>query len=382
VGPSPSAPTASHLPAPPSNAGTFPDPDSVTWKQVVAGLTSPVDIQFPDDSTGRMFVVEQAGRIRVVENGQLLSTPFLDISDRVESRGNEQGLLGLAFHPRFKDNPIFFVNYTDRDKHDVIARFRLSSDPHRADAGSEVRLISQDDPFPNHNGGVLAFGPDGFLYAGLGDGGGADDVLGSGQNKNTLLGKILRLDVDHGNPYAIPADNPFVAAGGSSEIWAYGLRNPWRISFDRANGDLYIADVGQDTWEEVDFWPAGAPGGANFGWNYREGFHHFAGSPPVALHLISPIAEYSHDEGGCSVTGGFVYRGHLPNWPGIYLYGDYCSGKIWGLLHPPGSSSQAAWPSKVLFETKASITTFGQDLAGEVYFADRSGVIYRLEAAP
>lgn len=329
-----------------------------------------------------MFVLEQPGRIRIVENGKLLAAPFLDISDRVESGGNEQGLLGLAFHPSFAQSGAFFVNYTDRQHHDVIARFRVSADPNRADAASEVVLVSVDDPFPNHNGGVLAFGPDGFLYAGFGDGGGADDILGSGQNTNTLLGKILRLDVDHGDPYAVPASNPFARSGGRGEIWAYGLRNPWRLSFDRATGDLYIGDVGQDTWEEVDFLAAGSAGGTNFGWNYREGSHHFAGDPPATLHLTYPVAEYSHAEGGCSVTGGYVYRGQLPDWQGIYLYGDYCSGKIWGLLRVLPGNSAESWKSQLLFNTFASITTFGQDFAGEVYFADRGGAIFRLQGTP
>jgi glucose/arabinose dehydrogenase len=326
-----------------------------------------------------MFVVEQAGRIRIAENGRLLQAPFLDISDRVDSNGNEQGLLGLAFHPRYAENGLFYVNYTDTSKHDVIARFHVSGDPERADAASEAILISVDDPYPNHNGGVLVFGPDGYLYAGLGDGGGAGDPLGSGQNTDSLLGKILRLDVDHGSPYAIPADNPFTHGGGLPEVWAYGLRNPWRISFDRGTGDLYIADVGQDLWEEVDFLKAGSPGGPDFGWNYREGLHRFSGNPPPSLHLTDPVVEYSHLEGGCSITGGFVYRGQMPEWDGIYLYGDFCSGKIWGLIHSTDASGGTRWQSEPLFSSGFNITTFGQDPAGGIYVADRGGGIYQLQ---
>jgi glucose/arabinose dehydrogenase len=363
-------------------ATSFPNPKAFAWTAVVAGLESPVDIQFPDDGTGRMFVVEQRGRIRIVQADQLLPTPFLDITDRVDSGGDEQGLLGLAFHPHFSENGLFFVSYTDNQRHDVIARFLISADPNQADAGSGKILISVDDPFPNHNGGVLAFGPDGYLYAGLGDGGGANDPFGNGQSTDTLLGKILRLDVDRGDPYAVPGGNPFVHSGGRPEIWAYGLRNPWRLSFDRATGDLYIADVGQDTWEEVDFLPAGSTGGTNFGWNYREGNHPFKGEPPASLHLTYPVAEYSHTEGSCAVTGGYVYRGAMPEWQGIYLYGDYCSGKIWGLRHDASAQGDQQWTSALLFESNAHITTFGQDQAEETYFADREGTIYRLTRAP
>jgi glucose/arabinose dehydrogenase len=324
-----------------------------------------------------MFVIEQAGRIRIAKNGQLSEPAFLDLTDRVGSAGNEQGLLGLAFHPDFKDNPYFYVNYTDKNGNTVIARFQASGDT--ADPASEKDLLKLDQPFPNHNGGVLSFGPkDGYLYAGLGDGGSAGDPYGNGQNTNVLLGKILRIDVDHGDPYAIPPDNPFANTGGKPEIWAYGLRNPWRISFDKLTGDLYIGDVGQDLWEEVDVAIGNLPG-LDYGWNYREGMHPYVGSPPASLKLTYPVVEYSHTVGGCSVTGGYVYRGSMPEWQGIYLYGDFCSGIIWGLIRSPDPSSGQPWQSQVLFQTKASITTFGQDPGGEIYFADRGGTIYRLE---
>jgi glucose/arabinose dehydrogenase len=335
-------------------------------------------MEFPNDQTGRIFIVEQEGHIEIVKDDRLLSTPFLDIVDRVDSQGNEQGLLGLAFHPQFPDNGRFYVCYTDHSKHDIISRFQVTGDPDRADASSETVLLSVDEPFSNHNGGVLKFGPDGYLYAGLGDGGSGGDPFGNGQNQQTLLGKVLRIDVDHGDPYAVPPDNPFLHGGGRPEIWAYGLRNPWRLSFDQVTGDLYIGDVGQDTWEEIDFLAAGATGGTNFGWNILEGTHRYSGNASPPSGLAPPIAEYSHAEGGCAVTGGYVYRGAMPEWTGIYLYGDYCSGKIWGLLHPRAGSTDATWKSMLLFETRASITTFGQDRAGELYFADRNGSILRL----
>jgi glucose/arabinose dehydrogenase len=241
-----------------------------------------------------------------------------------------------------------------------------------ADPASEKDLLHIQQPFPNHNGGQMAFGPDGSLYMGLGDGGSEGDPNKNGQNKNILLGKILRIDVDHGNPYAIPMDNPFVNGGGKAEIWAYGLRNPWRISFDKPSGNLYIADVGQDLWEEVDVVPSKA-GGLNFGWNYYEGMHPYAGNPPAGVNFTFPVMEYSHAIGGCAIIGGYVYRGAITELQGIYFYGDDCSGKIWGLIH-----SNNGWQSQVLFETGANITTFGQDPAGEIYFADRRGTIYKL----
>lgn len=371
---SPAPPTETAVPPPtpaPVDAGSFPDASAYQWQPVVSGLDSPVDVQFPPDGSGRMFVLEQDGRIRIVENGQLLETPLLDLNNQVGSLGNEQGLLGLAFHPRFQENGNFYVNYTDNNGNTVIARFHADGDA--ADPASEKVLLQVDQPFPNHNGGVLTFGPDGYLYAGLGDGGAADDPFGNAQNLTTLLGKVLRLDVDGGDPYRIPPDNPF-----GNEIWAYGLRNPWRISFDRLTGDLYIADVGQGAWEEIDFSKGNAPG-QNYGWKFFEGSHAYIGKPTATDHLTYPVAEYSHSEGGCSVTGGYAYRGaSLPEWLGIYLYGDYCSGLVWGLIHSGDESSGLQWQSQLLFETGFNITTFGQDRAGEIYLADRGGTVYRL----
>jgi len=344
---------------------TFPDPAAYTWQGIVSGLQRPVDLQA--NGTGRLFVVEKVGRIRIIENDQLLEAPFLDISDRVGSSGNEQGLLGLAFHPQYQQNGRFFVNYTDTSGDTVLARFQVSSDPNVADPNSEVKLLGVQQPFPNHNGGVLAFGPDGYLYAGLGDGGSAGDPFGNAQNTGVLLGKILRLDVNSADPYANPSDNPF-----GNEIWAYGLRNPWRFSFDKGTGDLYIGDVGQGDWEEIDFLPAGSSPGANFGWSFREGAHDYKGGGPQGM--VEPVAEYSHSEGGCSVTGGYVYRGSMPEWNGIYLYADYCSGLIWGLIR-----SDTGWQHQVLFDASLSnITSFGQDDAGELYIVRDNGGVFRL----
>ena len=364
--PATSAPTQIPFTDTPSSALTFPDPNAYQWQPVVSDLLRPVDLQA--DGSGRQFVIEKIGRIRIIQDGQLQIQPFLDITDRVGSGSNEQGLLGLAFHPQYSENGWFFVNYTDTNGDTVIARFQVSDDASLADPNSEVELLGIGQPYPNHNGGVLAFGPDGYLYAGMGDGGAAGDPHGNGQNTETLLGKILRLDVDSGEPYAIPADNPF-----GNENWAYGLRNPWRMSFDKLTGDLYIGDVGQGDWEEVDFLAAGSAGGANFGWDIREGAHDFEGGDSNGI--IDPIAEYSHPEGGCSVTGGYVYRGSMPEWNGIYVYGDYCTGLIWGLIR-----SGDTWQEQLLFDVDVTITSFGQDEAGELYLVSDSGGIYRLGA--
>src|SRR5215216_3483673 len=358
------APTDSPPTDTPPSASTFPDPNSYRWQPLVSGLDRPVDLQA--DESGRLFIIEKVGRIRILQDGQLLEQPFLDITDRVGSDGNEQGLLGLAFHPQYAQNGRFFVNYTNNNGDTEIARFQVSGDPNSADPNSEVKLLGVNQPFPNHNGGVLAFGPDGYLYAGLGDGGAAGDPLGNAQNTNALLGKILRIDVDSAEPYAVPADNPF-----GNEVWAYGLRNPWRFSFDRATGDLYIGDVGQNAWEEIDYLPTGSAGGTNFGWDQREGAHDYQGT--ASANFTEPVAEYSHQEGGCSVTGGYVYRGSMPEWNGIYLYGDYCTGLIWGLIR-----SNDGWQKQQQFDVDVTITSFGQDEAGEIYLLGDDGSIYRL----
>ncbi len=361
----------------PQSVTSLPDPSGYTWQTIANGLSNPVGLTSPKDGSDRLFILEQAGIIRILKNDALLPTPFLDIRDRVGSRGSEQGLLGLAFHPNYAENGYFYINYTDLSGNTVIARFSVSTDdPERADPGSETRLLSVRQPYPNHNGGMLAFGPDRYLYLGLGDGGSGGDPQGNGQSLDTLLGKILRIDVDHGSPYAIPDSNPFANDEGKKpEIWAYGLRNPWRFSFDRQTGDLYIGDVGQNLWEEIDYLPAGSPGGANFGWNYFEGLHAYDNRvAPSNLGSIPPVAEYSHSQ-GCSVTGGVVYRGtSLPEWQGVYLYADYCSGNVWGLLGKP----QNNWANALLFENTGRITSFGEDEQGEVYLVDHTGRVARL----
>ncbi len=327
-----------------------------------------------------MFILEQPGRIRVVENGTLLQPAFLDIVSQVTSEGNEQGLLGLAFHPGYTENGRFFINYTGRGVDTVVSSWSVSQDRNVAEPGSETVLLTVDQPAANHNGGHLVFGPDGYLYIGLGDGGGAGDRYGNGQNGQTLLGAMLRLDVDAGEPYAIPDDNPFLGEPAVlDEIWATGLRNPWRYSFDRLTGDLYIADVGQNAWEEVNFQPAASGGGENYGWPIMEGTHCFSGEGCGSEGLVAPVWEYDHSA-GCSVTGGYVYRGRqYPILQGIYVVGDYCSGTIWGLARGAGGT----WRSAVLAQTDANLSSFGQDEEAELYLVDRSsGTLYRLVARP
>lgn len=346
-----------------TNVSQFPDATAYEWRLIASGLTRPVDLQSAYDGSGRLFIIEKYGVIRLFKDGLLLQEPFLNIDDRVNDRGNEMGLLGFAFHPNFEQNGYFYVNYTGEGGHTFISRFQASGDT--ADPNSETILLTVNQPYPNHNGGAVTFGPDGYLYLGLGDGGAGGDPLKNGQNTESLLGKILRIDVDQGDPYAIPADNPF-----GNEVWAYGLRNPWRISFDQVTGDLWIGDVGQNVWEEIDYLPAGSPGGANFGWSIMEASYGYDGEAQPGLLL--PAAEYSHDF-GCSVTGGYVYRGAMPEWNGVYLYGDYCSGIIWGLINVSGQ-----WQSQSLFEAGTTITSFGQDESGEVYLLSDTGNVFIL----
>jgi glucose/arabinose dehydrogenase len=350
----------------------------IDLQPVVGGLANPVAITHAGDGSGRLFITLQAGRIVIFDGSQILPTPFLDLSSLV-SRGGEQGLLGVAFHPAYPSNGLFFVNYTNIDGNTVIARYSRSLDPNVADPNSAAILLTINQPFTNHNGGQLQFGPDGYLYIGMGDGGSAGDPLNNGQNLGTLLGKMLRIDVDSAFPYAIPRTNPFVGiAGALPEIWALGLRNPWRFSFDRSTGDLFIGDVGQNSWEEVDFQPADSPGGENYGWNRMEGNHCF---PPSSncnpVGLILPILEYDHSA-GCSITGGYRYRGtQNPDLMGIYLYGDYCTGRIWGASEQAGGG----WTTAELLDTSFAITTLGEDEAGELYVAQYSpsgGAIYRI----
>ncbi len=345
-------------------------------QSVVTGLSSPVYVTQPADGSGRLFIVEQAGMIRILRPGVgLLPTPFLDIRSRVVS-GGEQGLLSVAFHPSYASSGRFFVNYTSPagSLHSVIAEYHVSAgNPDVADP-TETVLLTIPQPFTNHNGGLNLFGPDGMLYIGLGDGGSGGDPLGNGQRLSTLLGKILRIDVNVGAPYSIPRDNPFIRiAGARREIFAYGLRNPWRFSFDRGTGRLFIADVGQSSWEEVDV----GGQGRNFGWNVMEGAHCYPpGSQCTTVGLALPIAEYDHTF-GCSVTGGYVYRGtNVPELAAKYLFGDYCSGRLWSLTE----TSPGRWTMALLLQTGLNISSFGEDQSGEVYVVDYRGGIYTLAA--
>ena len=363
---------------PTAPASTSTATTSIALELVTDQVRNPVFVTQAGDGSARLFVVEKTGTIAIVKNGQRATTPFLDISSLITSNGSEQGLLGLAFHPKYAENGMFFVYYTASNGDNTVARYNVSATPDAADLQSGLVLFAQPDPAANHNGGMLAFGPDGYLYVGLGDGGGAGDTYGNGQNRATLLGKLLRINVDRGEPYAIPANNPWLNGGDARpEIWAYGLRNPWRFSFDRATGDLYIGDVGQNQYEEIDFQPAGTPGGRNYGWNIREGMHCFRSETCTTDGLTDPVAEYTHAE-GCSVTGGYVYRGTaIPALVGTYLYGDYCSGTIWGLRR----TASGAWQSSTLLSTSANISSFGEDQNGELYVVDLGGKIYRVVAA-
>ncbi|MDX1615684.1 MAG: PQQ-dependent sugar dehydrogenase [Candidatus Promineifilaceae bacterium] len=372
------APTSTASPAPPT-ATTAPTVtptatpqavSAVSLAQVAGGFERPTYLTHAGDE--RLFVLEQVGRISILSQGQRLGEPFLDIRDRVGSANLEQGLLSVAFHPQHASNGRFFVYYTDRGGTVIVAEYRVhADDTNRADAESERVLLSVPQPYPNHNGGQLQFGPDGFLYIGLGDGGSAGDPQGHGQNRQTLLGSLLRIDVDAGEPYDIPGDNPFVEQSEvPDEIYAYGLRNPWRFSFDRATSDLFLADVGQQQWEEVNFVPRGEGAGANFGWNILEGTHCYQASDCDANGTILPVAEYNHQPGHCSVTGGYVYRGEAHEaLTGNYFFADYCSGTIWAMVPGP----EGRWTWQVVQQSGLRIASFGQDLAGELYVLDHEG---------
>ena len=374
----PAATTTSPTPTPNATASAKPaDPDHLRLVAFASGLNRPINVTNAGDGSNRLFVNEQDGVIRVVEpDGALRSEPFLDIRRLVLS-GGERGLLGLAFHPDFPAQPRIYVDYTRvPDGATVIAEFHATAD--RADLASERVVMLIPQPFANHNGGQLAFGPDGYLYIGMGDGGSGGDPFGNGQNTHALLGKILRIDVDGqpatGKAYAIPHDNPFAPAGirpgaGAPEVWAYGLRNPWRFSFDSANGDLYIGDVGQSAWEEIDRQPADSRGGENYGWNQMEGDHCYRPGCNPSLY-IKPIAEYGHDQ-VCAVIGGYVYRGsRQPSLRGVYVFSDNCSGILWTLQVDAGRLAP-----KVVLDSGSSISSFGVGDDGEIYAADLRGNI-------
>jgi glucose/arabinose dehydrogenase len=355
-----------------------PDPATVSLNEIITGLTRPVYVAGAGDGSGRLFVAEQIGLILVWKDGALLDTPFIDLQAVVSPVANysERGLLGLAFDPHYADNGYFYVDYTDRRGNSAVARYQVSSDnPDVADPSSATIILTQEQPFPNHNGGQIAFGPDGDLYIGFGDGGSGGDPLGNAQNLNTWLGKILRINVAS-LPYTVPADNPFASQPDAKpEIWAYGLRNPWRFSFDRGTGDLYIGDVGQDTWEEVDYQPAGDPGGENYGWNKYEGTHIYQGGGTAGLTM--PITDYQHGP-GCSVSGGYVYRGQaLPNLQGVYFYSDWCS----GLIKDAYKDTNGAWNFADFIGSNRQVSSFGEGDDSELYVVDYAGAVLRFDPA-
>jgi cysteine-rich repeat protein len=359
----------------------------------VSGLQLPVFVGAAHFDPHRVFVVEQPGRIRLAIDGVLLSVPFLNIADRVSCCG-ERGLLSFAFHPRHHENRRFFINYTDRAGDTVVASYEVSDDPNRADPDSERIILRVRQTAGNHNGGQIAFGPDGYLYVGMGDGGGAGDPFDAAQDDATLLGKLLRLDVDvEESPHvAVPPSNPNAGAGlPLGLIWAKGLRNPWRFSFDRVTGDLYIADVGQGRFEEVSVQPATSAGGENYGWRIFEGescFRPLPGEqacPDPSQGFTPPVLVYPHPE-GCSVTGGFVYRGcSLPALHGTYFYSDYCTGFLRSFNLEDGQAlQQRDWTAEVLppgVSNLGKVTSFGEDARGEIYVAQHGGTVYKLEAA-
>jgi len=354
-----------------NNVSEFPPTGQYTSKQIARGLAQPIFLTHAGDGSSRLFIVEKPGTIRIYHNEQLLPTPFLDLSNLINSRDSERGLLGLAFHPNYPQEGRFFVNYTGLNGDTVVASLQVSPDLNIADPNSLKILLTISQPYANHNGGMIAFSPDGYLYIGMGDGGSGGDPQGNAQNPDSLLGKILRIDVDSDTPYAIPEGN---SPTGQPEIWAHGVRNPWRFSFDRATGDLFIGDVGQNQWEEIHILPAGILGGINLGWDYLEGSHEFEGTPPANIDFISPVIEYRHGGGNCSVSGGYVYRGSLPDWQGVYLYGDYCSGIIWGALASPDGT----WQTTELFSTNLNLSSFGEDQEGELYAVFLNGEIHKL----
>lgn len=347
---------------------------SINLNLIADGFDSPVFLTHAFDA--RLFVVEQAGIVRINEAGTTLDQPFLDITDRVGSESNEQGLLSLAFHPDYVQNGRFYVNYTDKNGDTNISRFSVTENPNIADPASEAVLLTIEQPFGNHNGGQIAFGPDGYLYIGMGDGGSQNDPQNNAQNPDTLLGTLLRIDVNVTDElYGIPPDNPFAdGANGRPEVWAIGLRNPWRFSFDRQTGDLFIADVGQNVWEELNFQPATSNGGENYGWNILEGTHCLTGNNCAMPEAVPPFFEYSHVE-GCSVTGGYLHRGHqYLQLNGNYFFSDFCSGTIWGSV----LQADGIWKTAVLSDTDLNTTSFGEDFHGEIYILSRSGEIYQI----
>ncbi len=361
-------------PPPPS-----PPPPGAPTLQAVGTFVSPVYLISPPGDSARLFVVEQAGRVRIVRNNTTLARAFLDLRGRIRS-GGEEGLLSLAFHPAYATNGRFYVYFTNSGGNIRVVRYNVATtDADSADEATADTVLKVAHPGQsNHNGGQLQFGPDGMLYAGTGDGGGGGDPDGNGQNKHALLGKLLRLDVSGASGYAIPADNPFATdTSGAPEVWAYGLRNPWRFSFDRQTGDLYIADVGQGAWEEVNvaLTTAARGRGANYGWDIMEGAHCFP-SDPCTNPGVLPFVEYSHAGGACSISGGYVYRGsRLPQITGHYFYADYCTGEVTSVVYP--SAAKVSWPAL----SGGNVSSFGQDARGELYVVQLGGGVFRIVPA-
>jgi glucose/arabinose dehydrogenase len=361
----------------------LPTGEGVRLLEIASGLNVPLYLTAPPGDLSRLFIVDKTGTIRIVKDGTLLPAPFLDISGQV-SGGSEQGLLGLAFPPDYASTGRFVVHYTDPAGDTRVSVFQVSANADIADGSSEQVILTADQPFTNHNGGQIAFGPDGFLYLGLGDGGGSSDPEGRGQDLSELLGSILRVDVQSGTSYTVPPDNPFVGQQPTSrpEVWSYGLRNPWRFSFDRANGDLYIADVGQNNLEEVDVAPAASGGGkgVNYGWNIMEGNQCYGGGQCDQTGLTSPTFEYTHAE-GCSIIGGYVYRGSaVPALQGLYFYGDFCQRWVHSFRYQDGTATEVTnWPA---LRTTSSLTSFGEDAAGELYVLESGGRVSKIVAGP
>ena len=357
-----------------------PPPGQPSLKLIASGLDAPLFVTAAPGDTSREFVVEQTGRIRIVRHDTLLAAPFLDVSALV-SCCDEQGLLSVAFHPQYASNGFFYVDYTNPGGDTRVMRYHVSANPDSADPASASLVLGQAQPFSNHNGGLLLFGPDGDLYVGLGDGGSGGDPQGNGQNLGTWLGKILRIDVNGGSGYAVPANNPFVGVSGAKpEIWAYGLRNPWRFSFDRQTGDLWIGDVGQNLHEEVDFQPASSGGGQNYGWNVMEGLFCYNAATCSQTGLTLPVLDYTHDQ-GCAIVGGYVYRGtKLPEIAGQYFYSDNCTSFIRSFALAGGQvTHRQDWTA--LAPASEGVTSFGEDARGEMYVTTGAGNLYRFVPA-
>ena len=371
-------PTTTETPKTPSQVTQTLKPPKVELQLVVKGLGVPTAITgSPDTSDKRLFVAERHGLVHILDQEKVTDKPFLDLTAKANDDGAERGLLGFAFHPKFATNGYFYVNYVDKDNNTIIARYQTDTATGLANPNSEKVLIKLKQPYVNHKGGQLAFGPDGYLYAGLGDGGSGGDPENRAQDKTLFFGKILRLDVDHGDPYAVPADNPFVKETGTKpEIWAYGLRNPWRFSFDSKTGDLYIGDVGQNLHEEVDFQAANSKGGTNYGWRCYEATQTYnAAGCQAASAYTMPVLSYDHTDKRCSITGGQVYRGQqYPALLGMYFYADNCGGQVYDTKKSTGD-----WQANLAVQTELLPTTFGTDNQGEVYLGDmKEGGIYRL----